>query len=155
VLGLVTMLLLAWIFSTNRRAIRLRTVAWGVGLQIAFAFIVLRWSFGRDAMAYAGNGVNKLLSYAFAGSEFVFGQLGRQHSSFGSIVAFQVLPTIIFISALFAALYHLGIMQIVIRGFAWGMQPWASPAQNHSTSPPPSLWARPKRRSPSARFSRT
>jgi concentrative nucleoside transporter, CNT family len=119
---MLTMLLLAWLFSTNRRAIRVRTVAWGVGLQIVFAFLVLRWSFGRDVMARAGAGVNKLLSYAFAGSQFVFGELGRQHSSFGSIVAFQVLPTIIFISALFAALYYLGIMQLVIRGFAWCMQ---------------------------------
>jgi concentrative nucleoside transporter, CNT family len=122
VLGLLTMLLLAWLFSTNRRAIRARTVAWGLGLQILFAFLVLRWSFGRDAMARAGDVVNRLLSYAFAGSEFVFGEFGKQHSSFGSIIAFQVLPTIIFISALFAVLYHLGIMQIVIRGFAWGMQ---------------------------------
>jgi len=119
---MLAMLLLAWLFSTNRRAIRLRTVAWGVGLQIVFAFIVLRWSFGRNAMAHAGNGVNRLLSYAFAGSQFLFGDLGKQHSSYGSIVAFQVLPTIIFISALFAALYHLGIMQLVIRAFAWGMQ---------------------------------
>jgi CNT family concentrative nucleoside transporter len=87
-----------------------------------FAFAVLRWSFGRDAMSRAGNAVNRLLSYAFAGSQFVFGEFGKQHSSFGSIVAFQVLPTIIFISALFAALYHLGIMQLVIRAFAWCMQ---------------------------------
>jgi CNT family concentrative nucleoside transporter len=116
------MLLLAWLFSTNRRAIRARTVAWGLGLQILFAFLVLRWSFGRDAMARAGDVVNRLLSYAFAGSAFVFGEFGKQHSSFGSIIAFQVLPTIIFISALFAVLYHLGVMQIVIRGFAWGMQ---------------------------------
>lgn len=122
ILGLVTMLLLAWIFSTNRRAIRIRTVAWGLGLQVVFAFLVLRWSVGRDAMARAGGAFNKLLSYAFAGSEFVFGELGRQHSSWGSIIAFQVLPTIIFISALFAVLYHLGIMQLVIRAFAWGMQ---------------------------------
>jgi CNT family concentrative nucleoside transporter len=122
ILGLLTMLLLAWLFSTNRRAIRVRTVAWGVGLQIAFAFLVLRWSFGQEAMSRAGDGVNHLLGYAFAGSQFVFGEFGKQHSSFGSILAFQVLPTIIFISALFAALYHLGIMQLVIRGFAWCMQ---------------------------------
>ena len=57
---------------------------------------------GRNAMAHAGNGVNRLLSYAFAGSQFLFGDLGKQHSSYGSIVAFQVLPTIIFISAFFA-----------------------------------------------------
>ena len=101
ILGLLTMLLLAWLFSTNRRAIRLRTVAWGVSLQLLFAFAVLRWSFGQEAMAHAGSGVNKLLSFAFAGSEFLFGEFGKQHSSYGSIVAFQVLPTIIFISALF------------------------------------------------------
>ena len=68
--------------------------------------------------ARAGDGVNHLLSYAFAGSEFIFGEFGKQNSSYGSIVAFQVLPTIIFISALFAALYHLGIMQLVIRDAA-------------------------------------
>jgi CNT family concentrative nucleoside transporter len=122
ILGLLTMLLLAWLFSTNRRAIRVRTVAWGLGLQIAFAFLVLRWSVGRDAMGRAGDAVNRLLSYSFAGSEFIFGEFGKQHSSYGSIFAFQVLPTIIFISALFAALYYLGIMQLVIRGFAWCMQ---------------------------------
>ncbi len=122
VLGLVTMLLLAWIFSTDRRAIRARTIAWGLGLQIVFAFMVLRWSFGRTAMARAGDVVNHLLAYAFAGSSFLFGEFGKQQSSFGSIIAFQVLPTIIFISALFAVLYHLGIMQLVIRAFAWGMQ---------------------------------
>jgi CNT family concentrative nucleoside transporter len=122
ILGLLTMLLLAWLFSTNRRAIRVRTVAWGLGLQVAFAFLVLRWSLGRDAMARAGDAVNRLLSYSFAGSEFIFGEFGKQHSTYGSIFAFQVLPTIIFISALFAALYYLGIMQLVIRGFAWCMQ---------------------------------
>ncbi len=122
ILGLLTMLLLAWLFSTNRRAIRVRTVAWGLGLQIAFAFLVLRWSLGRDAMGRAGDAVNRLLSYSFAGSEFIFGEFGKRHSTYGSIFAFQVLPTIIFISALFAALYHLGVMQLVIRGFAWCMQ---------------------------------
>ena len=122
VLGLLTMLLLAWIFSTNRRAIRWRTVAWGLGLQLVFAFIVLRSAWGQRGMAAAGAGVNWLLSFAFAGSSFVFGNLGEQHSSFGSVFAFQVLPTIIFISAVFSVLYALGIMQLVIRFFARLMQ---------------------------------
>ncbi len=122
ILGLLTMLVLAWLFSTNRRAIRWRTVLWGLGLQFVFAFIVLRSTVGRTLLAHAGDGVNRLLGYAFAGSTFVFGDLGRQHSSFGSIFAFQVLPTIIFISAFFAILYHLGVMQIIIRFFAWIMQ---------------------------------
>jgi CNT family concentrative nucleoside transporter len=122
ILGLATMLLLAWIFSTNRRAIRWRTVFWGLGLQLCFAFIVMRSAWGQIAMATAGGAIDTLLSYAFAGSTMVFGKLGEQHSSVGSIFAFQVLPTIIFISALFSALYALGVMQIVIRGFARLMQ---------------------------------
>jgi CNT family concentrative nucleoside transporter len=122
ILGLLTMLALAWIFSSNRRAIRWRTVFWGLGLQILFAFIVLDFSWGQKALALAGNGVTKLLSYAYVGSTFVFGDLGKQHSSFGSIFAFQVLPTIIFISAFFAMLYYLGVMQLVIRLFARLMQ---------------------------------
>jgi concentrative nucleoside transporter, CNT family len=122
VLGLLTMLALAWIFSTNRRAIRWRTVIWGLGLQILFAFIVLDFSWGQKVLAVAGNTVTKLLSYAFVGSTFDFGELGKQHSSFGSIFAFQVLPTIIFISAFFAVLYHIGIMQLLIRLFARLMQ---------------------------------
>ena len=122
ILGLLTMLLLAWLFSTNRRAIRWRTVAWGLGLQLCFAFVVLRAVWGQRVMAAAGSAVNSLLAYAFAGSSLVFGKLGEQHSSFGAIFAFQVLPTIIFISALFSALYALGVMQIVIRAFARLMQ---------------------------------
>jgi len=116
------MLALAWIFSTNRRAIRWRTVIWGLGLQVLFAFIVLDFSWGQKVLAFAGDAVTKLLSHAFVGSRFVFGKLGEQHSSFGSIFAFQVLPTIIFISAFFAVLYHLGVMQLLIRGFARLMQ---------------------------------
>jgi CNT family concentrative nucleoside transporter len=116
------MLVLAWLFSTDRRAIRWRTVIWGLGLQLVFAFLVLKFTFGERALAAAGDGVTRMLNNAFAGSSFVFGELGKQHSSFGTIVAFQVLPTIIFISALFAVLYHIGVMQIVIKGFAWIMQ---------------------------------
>ena len=116
------MLLLAWLFSTDRRAIRWRTVAWGIGLQFCFAFLVLRSTWGQRAISAAGSAVNTLLGYTFAGSATVFGKLGEQHSSAGSIFAFQVLPTIIFISALFSALYALGIMQVVIRVFARLMQ---------------------------------
>jgi CNT family concentrative nucleoside transporter len=116
------MLILAWLFSTDRRAIRWRTVLWGLGLQLVFAVLVMRFTFGERALAAAGDGVTRMLNEAFAGSSFVFGELGKQHSSLGTIVAFQVLPTIIFISALFAVLYHIGVMQIVIKGFAWIMQ---------------------------------
>src|ERR1700688_2804272 len=121
ILGLLTMLGLAYAFSTNRRAIRLKTVAWGLGLQLVFAVFVLRVETGRRVFQKAGDVVNRLLSYAFVGSEFVFGELGKQGSHLGFYFAFQVLPTIIFIAAFFALLYHIGLMQVLIRGAAWIM----------------------------------
>jgi concentrative nucleoside transporter, CNT family len=120
-LGILVLLGLAYLFSTSRKSIRLKTVLWGLGLQWAFAIFVLRFAFGRALFQAAGDGVNKLLSFAFAGSEFMFGELGKKISSIGFIFAFQVLPTIIFIAAVFAFLYHIGVMQWVIRLFAWVM----------------------------------
>src|SRR5271165_4694036 len=116
------MLTLAWIFSTNRRAIRWRTVFWGLSLQIVFALLVLKWTVGQRVLASVGAAITRMLGYSFAGSQMVFGELGKQHSSFGMVFAFQVLPTIIFISALFAVLYHIGVMQLVIKGAARLMQ---------------------------------
>jgi CNT family concentrative nucleoside transporter len=121
ILGLLTMLGLAYAFSTNRRAIRLKTVAWGLGLQLVFAVFVLRVETGRRVFQKAGDVVNRLLSYAFVGSEFVFGELGKQGSHLGFYFAFQVLPTIIFIAAFFAVLYHYGVMQFLIKIAAWIM----------------------------------
>src|ERR1700676_2111391 len=120
-LGILTFLALAYLFSTNRKAIRLKTVLWGLGLQLTFAIFVLRFESGRALFAYLGAGANKLLSFAFYGSEFVFGDLGKAKSSLGFIFAFQVLPTIIFIAAVFAFLYHIGVMPLIIRAFAWVM----------------------------------
>src|SRR6202167_5636916 len=122
VLGLITMMGLAYLFSTDRRAIKPKIVMWGLGLQITLAFIIIRWTYGQLLFLRAGNAVNKVLSYAFVGSDFVFGELVNQNSSIGFIFAFQVLPTIIFIASLFALLYYLGVMQIVIRAAAWAMQ---------------------------------
>ena len=116
------MLLAAWLGSTNRSRIRWRTVAWGLSLQVLFAFLVLRFSLGQQVLEYAGNAINNMLASTYAGTSLLFGELGKQHSSLGVIFAFQVLPTIIFISAFFAVLYHIGVMQIVIRAFAWVMQ---------------------------------
>ncbi len=122
VLGLLTMLALAYLFSTNRRAIKPKIVFWGLGLQITLAYLVIEWTGGQRLFLRMGNAVTKLLSYSFVGSEFVFGELGKQQSSIGFIFAFQVLPTIIFVASLFALLYYLGIMQVVIRAAAWIMQ---------------------------------
>jgi concentrative nucleoside transporter, CNT family len=115
ILGLLTMLGLAYAFSTNRRAINKKTVAWGLGLQIVFAIFVLKSSIGQTLFQKAGDAVNRLLSYAFVGSKFVFGELGAQGSPMGFFFAFQVLPTVIFIAAFFAVLYHYGIMQLIIK----------------------------------------
>jgi len=115
ILGIITMLCLGYLFSTNRRAIRVKTVAWGLGLQFAFAVFVLKLEAGRVIFQKAGDAVNRLLRYAFAGSSFVFGDLGKQGSKLGFYFAFQVLPTVIFIAAFFAILYHYGIMQFIVR----------------------------------------
>ena len=121
VLGILAVLLAAWLGSTDRWHIRWRTVAWGLSLQIVFAFIVLRFDYGQRAIAWAGDVVNKMLASTAAGTTVLFGALGTPNTSLGSIFAFQVLPTIIFISAFFAVLYHIGVMQIIIRALAWVM----------------------------------
>src|ERR1700731_513181 len=120
ILGLLTMLGFAYIFSTNRRSIRLKTVAWGLGLQFVFAVFVLRIDAGRNSFQKAGDAVTRLLSFAHAGAHFVFGDLANPGSQLGYF-AFGVLPTVIFIAAFFAVLYYFGIMQIFIRIFAWVM----------------------------------
>lgn len=124
-LGLVVMLGIAYLLSSNRRAIRLKTVAVGLGLQFVFALFVLRTDFGRALFATLGQLVTRFLHLSRAGSEFVFGQLGVPTSAFGKsyggVFAFDVLPTIIFVAAFFAILYYYGVMQQVIRGFAWLM----------------------------------
>ncbi len=121
VLGILAVLAAAWLGSTDRKHIRWRTVGWGLSLQLIFAFFVLRFDFGQRAMAWAGDVVGKMLGCTQAGTKVLFGALGTQNTSLGSIFAFQVLPTIIFISAFFAVLYHIGLMQIIIRGLAWVM----------------------------------
>src|SRR6266481_3688560 len=120
ILGLLTMLGLAFAFSTNRRAIRMKTVAWGLGLQFAFAIFVLRVPAGQKAFQVAKEGVTRLLGYSYAGSYFVFGDLAKPGSQLGYF-AFGVLPTVIFIAAFFAVLYHYRIMQFIIRIAAWVM----------------------------------
>jgi concentrative nucleoside transporter, CNT family len=120
ILGVLTMLGLAFAFSTNRKAIRIKTIAWGLGLQFVFAIFVLKIEFGRVMFQKAGDAVTRLLGYSYAGAHFVFGDLAKPGSELGYF-AFGVLPTVIFVCALFAILYHIGVMQIIIRIFAWVM----------------------------------
>ena len=120
-LGLATMLLVAYSLSTNRRAIRWRTVAWGLGLQLVFAFLVIKWTFGQRLLRSASQGVTSMLGHAADGSAMVFGHMGTPGDPL-STFAFAVLPTIIFVSAFFAILYHIGVMQQIIKVVAWVMQ---------------------------------
>jgi CNT family concentrative nucleoside transporter len=121
VLGIAAILGMAYLFSTNRRAIKLKTIAWGLGLQLALGLFVLRVPAGQVLFGTLGNAAKHLLDFSYVGSTFVFGEIGKADSSLGLIFAFQVLPTIIFIAAFFAVLYHIGVMQIVIRAAAWVM----------------------------------
>jgi CNT family concentrative nucleoside transporter len=118
IFGIALILGIGFALSRNRRAIRWQVVGWGVGLQFAFAVFVLLVSFGQRLFQALADAVKAILSFSYVGSEFVFGQLGAQRSSFGIVFAFQVLPAIIFVSALFAILYYLGVMQLVVKGFA-------------------------------------
>ena len=118
VVGLVAIIGIGFALSRDRRRIRWRTVAWGLGLQVVFAIFVLRVPAGQALFRRLGELVTALLHYSYAGSEFVFGELGKPNSSLGVIFAFQILPAIIFVSALFAIMYYLGIMQVIVRAFA-------------------------------------
>lgn len=121
-LGVVAVLALCVALSEDRRAIPLRAVGWGLALQTAAGLFLLRVPAGRAALGQAERFVEGVLDCAIQGSAFVFGDaLTRVDGPAGFVFAFRVLPTIIFVSALFAVLYHLGIMQVIVRAIAWGM----------------------------------
>ena len=130
--GLIVIVAIAYAISTNRRAIDPRVIAWGLTLQIVFALIVLKTTAGQRTFQALGAVINRLLDFAFVGSGMVFGPLGNKEvwprimnqvlgpegAQYGVLFAFQVLPTIIYIAALFAILYYFGVMQLVVRLFA-------------------------------------
>jgi concentrative nucleoside transporter, CNT family len=130
--GAAVILAIAVLCSNNRRAINWQTVAWGLSLQVVFAILVLKTSIGQRVFTTLGAAITRLLSFSGVGADFVFGPLGTRpvwarvmNATLGSegeryatVFAFQVLPTIIFIAALFAILYYFGVMQIIVRIFA-------------------------------------
>ena len=121
--GIVAILGLVVALSSDRRAISRRVVIWGLLLQWAFALIVLRVPQGRYALEKAGDFVKAVLDCALEGSAFVFGEkLIAPDGPAGFVFAFRVLPTVIFVAALFAVLYHIGIMQWVVRLLAIAME---------------------------------
>src|ERR1700722_4501007 len=119
ILGILVILLVCVLFSNHKRSIRPSLIFWGVGLQLLFAFIVLRTP-AAYAFEFLSEKVNAVIGYSQAGSKFVFGdQLGGGPTA---VSAFQVLPTIIFICSLFAILYYLGVMQVLVNAMAVVMQ---------------------------------
>jgi CNT family concentrative nucleoside transporter len=141
-LGLLALTALAWGLSVNRSKIQWRVVVWGLSLQLVFAALILKTPIGGVAFGALNDAVVALLGYTLDGARFVFGNLvldnvpvgtgtvGQgdfaavpgQVANTGAFFAFNVLPTIIFFSALMTVLYHLGIMQLAVKGFAWVMQ---------------------------------
>jgi concentrative nucleoside transporter, CNT family len=130
--GMVVILAIAWALSTDRKAIRGRTVAWGLGLQLVLALFVLKTPIGQDVFSWVGAKITRVLNLSYVGSDFVFGALGvpgggqlpvtlgelNGTAALGFVFAFQILPTIIFVAAMFAILYHLGVMQVIVRAVA-------------------------------------
>ena len=114
VLGIVVLLVIAVLFSNNRKAINLRTVLGALAIQIGFAALILYVPYGRDALQATANGVSNVIAYGNEGINFVFGGLADP-SNVGFIFAVKVLPIIVFFSSLISVLYYLGIMQAVIK----------------------------------------
>ncbi len=139
VLGLITTLAMAFALSSSRRSVRVKTVLGGLALQFVFALIVLRTQAGENAFGWLSNRVTAVLGYGSVGANILFGALTQNGSvdvsakllngepveasvALGASFAFGVLPTIIFFSALSAILYHLGLLQLVVRALAWAMR---------------------------------
>ena len=129
--GLAVLIGIAWLFSNNKKAVDWRLVATGIALQVGFAaFVLLVPSIdlgngrhipgGREIFDGLGQGFVAILGFVSAGSNFIFGSL-MDTSKFGFVFAFQVLPTIIFFASLMGVLYHLGVMQAIVRGMAWAI----------------------------------
>ena len=115
--GLVVLVGIVWLFSNNKRRVDGTLVATGLSLQIVFAALVLLVPGGREVFDWLGHGFVRILGFVTAGSTFIFGNL-MDTETYGFIFAFQVLPTIIFFAALMGVLYHLGVMQFVVRMMA-------------------------------------
>ena len=118
VLGMVTLIFITFLFSSNRKAINWKTVGIGLAFQLVIAVSVLKVEFVKSGFEYVGQGFIAILGFTQAGSEFLFGDM-LDIDSFGYIFAFQVLPTIIFFSALTSVLFYLGIIQKIVKGMGW------------------------------------
>lgn len=118
IFGILAILGIAFAMSTDRKAIKPRLVAWGLGIQLGLALFILKTDIGIKIFAFLGAVVNTLLEFSSEGAAFIFGDLVRKPETFGFIFAFQVLPAIIFVGALMNIAYYLGLMQLVVTAVA-------------------------------------
>ncbi|MBT2690414.1 NupC/NupG family nucleoside CNT transporter [Bacillus sp. ISL-47] len=115
IFGIIVVLGIAFLLSNNKKAINLRTVAGGLAIQLIFAFLVLKWEAGKNALNWLTMKVNDIINYANQGINFLFGGLFTEESGIAFVFAFQVLPVVIFFSSLISVLYYLRIMQFFIK----------------------------------------
>jgi len=118
-LGMAVLILIAFLFSSNRKAINWKTVGIGLGIQVIIAIGVLKVSFVQAIFETIGQVFVNILDFTRAGSQFLFEGLVVDMDTFGYIFAFQVLPTIIFFSALTSVLFYMGVIQKVVKWLAW------------------------------------
>ncbi|WP_425077650.1 nucleoside transporter C-terminal domain-containing protein [Psychroserpens sp. S379A] len=119
ILGMVSLIFIAFLFSSNRRAVNWKTVGIGLAFQLLIAIGVLKVGFIKSAFEWVGSLFVSVLDFTRAGSQFLFDGLVMDMDTFGFIFAFQVLPTILFFSALTSVLFYLGIIQKVVKGMGW------------------------------------
>ena len=120
ILGMAVLILIAFLFSSNRRAINWKTVGIGLAIQLALAIGILKVPFIRAIFTVLGKLFNEILNFTVAGSQFLLGNLmDLNNPNIGYVFAFQILPTIIFFSALTSVLFYLGAIQKVVKGLAW------------------------------------
>ncbi|RCH56024.1 NupC/NupG family nucleoside CNT transporter [Mucilaginibacter hurinus] len=126
-IGIVLILGVAFLMSNNRKAINYRVVLSGLAIQLALAVFILKTDIGKNIFASVAAGVKKLLSFSDHGAEFVFGVVANENAQLDTVFGqqynfiffFRVIPTIVFVAVLISILYYLGIMQRVVKGFAW------------------------------------
>ena len=121
VLGMVSLIIIAFLFSSNKKAINWKTVGIGLGLQLVIAIGVLKVPFIQSAFEAVGKVFVSVLDFTREGSQFLFEGLVGDMETFGFIFAFQVLPTILFFSALTSVLFYLGVVQKIVKAFGWAL----------------------------------
>lgn len=121
IMGIIVVLGIAFAFSTNKKRINFRTVLGGLAIQLFFAFIVLETSWGQNSLKGLTQVVNAIINYSNEGITFLFGGLYTEESNIAFIFAFNVLPVVIFFSALISVLYYLKIMQFFIKILGGGL----------------------------------